>query len=209
MSFRDVPWRPFGWIVLIAALYSAIVFDFSDGQGWDWINTFMATILSVFAGIFLYRHQTARTEEDRRDRLLAALAGELKSSLGILKAPPSPILIPEGVATGEDGAPVVKTTKIGEAVLVNLPTVVVEEALRAAVFDAQESLLLANIERHLHIHNSEVSFVLQTRTAKVSRTVLLSLRRTAEELNQRQAMIIKDNQKLLEHLRSEGIEIPK
>lgn len=209
MSFRDIPWKPFGWIALAAALYSAIVFDFSGGQGWEWLNTFMATILSVFAGIFLYRHQTAVAEDDRRDQLLTALAGELKACIGILRTPPTPIVIPRSVTTGEGDATVVNTAKIGEAVLIHLPAVVAEEALRAAVFDTEESFMLSNIDRQIHIHNSELSFILQTRTAQVSRTVLLSLQRTTAELKQRQAAIIEENQRLLEHLRSEGIEIPE
>ncbi len=92
--------------------------------------------------------------------------------------------------------------------LVPLLKVVVEEALCCAVFDCSDSLLLSDIARHIHVHNSEVSFILSARENLVTKTTLRSLQRTIQELNQRQSAIQAHCEALLKYLAFEGIEIP-
>jgi hypothetical protein len=165
----DVPWKAFGWIGLSALLYSAVTFDFGDF--WDWLNTFVATGLSVIAGVLLYRHQTDRAEKQREDQLLTALAGELGACLGMLRGRPTPILVPTGTKTDEEGNSIRTFAPVEEAVLAHLPAVAVQEALRSAVFDYEDSRLLSNIAGHIHVHNSEVSFVLSGRSTPVSESI--------------------------------------
>lgn len=201
---KDVPWKAFGWIGLVAILYSALAYDFGNFS--DWANTFVATALTVGAGVMLYRHQTERADEERRDQILTALAGELQACLGILRAPPSPLLVPTGFRQTDDGNLVLRVATVGEVVLVRLPSVLVVEALRSAKFDAEESHLLSNIAGHVQVHNSEVEFMLSSRQAPVTRVILVSLRQTMTELKQRQAAIAADCETLLEHLASQDIE---
>jgi hypothetical protein len=104
------------------------------------------------------------------------------------------------------GQTVFTVADIGNAVLVPLPKVIVEEDLRSAVFDYSDSLLLSNIAGHIRVHNSEVSFILSARENLVTQNMLLSLQRTLQELNQRQNAIRADCEALLRHLASEGIE---
>jgi hypothetical protein len=202
---RDVPWKAFGWIGLTAAWYSALTLGFGDF--WDWLNTFVATPLSVFAGVLLYRHQTNRAAKEREDQLLTAPAGELRSCLGILRERPTPFRVPVGIKSDTQGQTVFTVADIGNAVLVPLPKVIVEEALRIAVFNYSDSLLLSNAAGYIRVHNSNVSFILSARENLVTQTMLLSLQRTLQELNQRQNAIRADCEALLRHLASEGIEI--
>jgi Ni/Fe-hydrogenase subunit HybB-like protein len=191
---------------LAAVFYSALAYDFGNVS--DWANTFVATALTVGAGVLLYRHQTDRADEERVDQLLTALAGELQSCLNILRARPSPLRVPTGAQLTDTGALAFTFGDLGHVVLVRLPMVVVVEALRSAKFDADDSFLLSNIAGHIQVHNSEVDFILSARQVLVTRVMLISLQQTMVELKQRQADIASDCEALLKHLASQGIPMP-
>jgi hypothetical protein len=52
--------------------------------------------------------------------------------------------------SGAQGQTVFTVAGVGNAVLVPLPKVIVEEALRSAVFDYSDHLLLSNTAGHTH-----------------------------------------------------------
>jgi hypothetical protein len=192
---------------LVAVLYSALAYGFGNFS--DWSNTFVATALTVGAGVLLYRHQTERADEERRDQLLTALAGELQSCVDILRSRPTPLLVPAGhPRPTEEGKSVQSLASVGEVVLVRLPTVVVVEALRSAKFDSEDSHLLSTIAGNIQVHNSEAEFILSSRQAPITRVILASLQQAMAELTQRQTEIAANCEKVLRHLASQGIEVP-
>ena len=167
---KDIPWKAFSAIGLVAVFYSALTFDF-----WDWPNTFVATTLYVFSGDLLYRHQADKTAKEREDQLLTALAGELRSCLEVLRGRPTPFQVSVNTKSDAQGRTVFALANVGNAVLMPLPKVVIEEALRSAMFDYSDSLLLSNIAAHIRVHDSEVSFILSARENLATKTMLLSL----------------------------------
>lgn len=115
----DIPWAGFGWVLFAAVLYSALIFVKSPDNFWEWLSTFVATILSVLAAVALYRHrhQTNRAEMENLYKLHTTLDADLESILYRLDTSrvdrkPLSIHLPTGetasahVSMGEDRVPV-------------------------------------------------------------------------------------------------------
>jgi hypothetical protein len=78
---REIPWAGFAWVSIVAILYSTLILWLASEEFWDWLSTFMATILSVLAAIFLYRHQGNRAELEKLYRLYMVLDADLEALL--------------------------------------------------------------------------------------------------------------------------------
>jgi len=82
VGVREVPWAGLGWLLLVAVLYSVLLLVVCpEGLFWDWLSTLLATLLSVLAAIFLYRHQINRAEEERMFLMYKALDADLEALL--------------------------------------------------------------------------------------------------------------------------------
>ena len=81
LDVRDIPWAGLGWILFAAILYSSVVLVLASGEFWDWLNTLVATLLSVLGALFLYRRQTNRAAEERMYQLQMTLDADLEALL--------------------------------------------------------------------------------------------------------------------------------
>jgi hypothetical protein len=137
---RDpVPWRELGQLAAVLCLalilYTLGVALASLDQLLGWLNTHMATVLSVFSalvvGLVLFRFQTKETDAEKREELAALLGAELaelkREFMGSWTTVPDWIL--------EDRLP----SAFHEIRLsIHHPhPLVIEEAIRSGLFDAQ------------------------------------------------------------------------
>jgi hypothetical protein len=141
------------------------------------VATFAGVGLAAFFGLRQVRFQMRQADDQRRDQLLTALAGEIRASQRILSGRPTPIV---DAATHEE---------VGTVVLVPLPDVVVNEAAQSALFPTEQTDEFFNLAGNIQVHNHEISSLFATRTGFVTKE---SLQLITDELNQRQ-------QKLCEH----------
>jgi hypothetical protein len=99
VGVSEVPWAGLGWVLLVAVLYSVLLLvECPEGLFWDWLSTLLATLLSVLAAIFLYRHQINRAEEERMFLMYKALDADLETLLLRIHPFRSSKLKPSGVA---------------------------------------------------------------------------------------------------------------
>ncbi len=117
VDLKDIPWAWLGWILLAAILYSGLLVLFVREEFWQWMGTLVATLLSVFAAIGLYRHQGNRAEMERLYRLYMTLDADVESVLTRIdpsrdNVKPLSITLPTGrvasaiLSRGEDRIPV-------------------------------------------------------------------------------------------------------
>lgn len=85
-KYRDpVPWRDIGRLATVLGValivYTVAVALSSPDQLFDWLNTLVATVLSVFSalvvGLVLFRFQTKEADAKKREELAALLEVEL------------------------------------------------------------------------------------------------------------------------------------
>jgi len=94
--------------------------------------------------------------------------------------------------------------------LVPLPPVAAESAIKGGVFDADGVYLLTRIVRELHLHNNEVSYLSSTRLGPtpVQADQIIMVLIATKELDKWQETIVKWCEELIEFLRvQEGIEV--
>ena len=74
---RNVPREAIVTVVVVAVLYSELVFGVAHDEIWDWLHTLLATLISVFfafvVGLTLYNRQTSAAAIDRRQELINLL----------------------------------------------------------------------------------------------------------------------------------------
>jgi hypothetical protein len=182
----------------VVVVISERFYDHSTDALIEWLSTLLGTIigasLTAGFGIWLFFFQSHREDEDKEIQLLTALAGETQSIFDTLNRPDSarPIWGPDGQV-------------IDQVVTVPLPTLVAQEAMRSGVFYSSEVLLLSNIIGRIQIHNNVLFFILSAQVGVVHSETLQYL---INELKWRQEDISESSALLLEHLESEGIQVP-
>jgi len=174
------------------------VFDrYSPEAKLEWYSTLLGTIfgvgLTALFGVWLFYFQNKENDEDKRTKLLTALAGEAQAIVDILREPPTSV-----PGAGED--------EIVRSILVPLPLTIATEAARSALFDASDMLFLSKLIAKLQVNNNEAFFILASRASFLP----ADYRRYMDEwLKGRQNIIIDESIALLAHLESEeGITPP-
>lgn len=150
-----MPWRDIGRfaaaLCLVLVLYTVGVALSSLEQLLGWLNTLMATVLSVFSalvvGLVLFRFQTKETDAKKREELAALLGAELaeieREFLDSRTAVPDEIL--------EDR----RSSAFHEIRLsIHHPhPLVIEEAIRSGLFDAELTSGMLVLAREMKAHN--------------------------------------------------------
>lgn len=150
-----MPWRDIGRfavaLCVVLVLYTVGVALSSPEQLLGWLNTLMATVLSVFSalvvGLVLFRFQTKETDGKKREELAALLEAELtelkREFLDSRTAVPDEIL--------EDRRP----SAFHEIRLsIHHPhPLVIEEAIRSGLFDAGLTSGMLVLAREMKSHN--------------------------------------------------------
>ncbi len=184
--------------IVVGLLFTLVLYLFRPtAELWAWFIQFAATLISatlaIAAGVGLFAYQRFKSDEARSDQLLTALAGELQSCVAILNT------------EQRDRVMALNGQEFGTAVLVRMPPLVAEEAVRSGVFDATDTLLLSNLVREMWAHNGEVSFLLSVRSAPITAE---ALRIVVERFNRREERMREQCNALLEQLKSLGIKAP-
>lgn len=81
VGLRDVPWAGLAWVLAAATVFSLLIRHFFPDTFPMWISTFVATLLSVLAGVFVYRHQVNRREIENLYRLYMILDADIGAML--------------------------------------------------------------------------------------------------------------------------------
>jgi len=191
--------------VLAAGLFTKILLETRPrAEFWEWLITLAGTGLAALFAVGVFEYQSRQNERDRQKKLLVALAAELQSNLDIIRSEHRTPFITR------DQRPGAKTryVKYADAKLVPMPPIVAEAAIRSGVFDAHDVYLLTRIVRGLHIHNSEVSYLLSIRS-NPDPGLADAVIATTKDRDGRQKTIEKGCKELIEFLREqEGIEVP-
>lgn len=81
VGLKDVPWVGLLWVLVAAIIYSLIVLQFFPINFAVWMSTFVATLLPVLAGVFIYRHQVNRKSLESLYRYYTILDAEMEAML--------------------------------------------------------------------------------------------------------------------------------
>ncbi len=156
-KYRDpVPWRDIGRLAaalcVALVLYTVGVALASPDQLFGWLNTLMATVLSVFSalvvGLVLFRFQTKETDGKKREGLASLLETELAELEREFMD--SRTTVPEGLLE-ED----LRSSAFHEIRLsIHHPhPLVIEEAIRSGLFDAKLTAGMLVLAREMKAHN--------------------------------------------------------
>jgi hypothetical protein len=155
-KYRDpVPWRDIGRLATVLGValivYTVAVALASPDQLFDWLNTLVATVLSVFSalvvGLVLFRFQTKEADAKKREELAALLEVELAELEREFMA--SRTVVPDGIL--ED----LRSSAFHEIRLsIHHPhPLAIEEAIRSGLFDAQLTAGMLVLAREMKAHN--------------------------------------------------------
>ncbi len=155
-KYRDpVTWRDIGRLVaalcVALVLYTVVVALASPDQLFGWLNTLMATVLSVFSalvvGLVLFRFQTKETDGKKREGLASLLEAELAELEREFMV--SRTTVPEGLL--ED----LRSSAFHEIRLsIHHPhPLVIEEAIRSGLFDTKLTAGMLVLAREMKAHN--------------------------------------------------------
>ena len=187
--------------LLLAALFTLVLLSWRPREElWEWIITGIATLLSLVFALGVFEYQGWRNDEHKRNQFLAALVGELRSTIDSMRSEDrTPIY---GRVLEQEGDAKVY---LGDARLVRVPPVAAQAAISSALFDAEETWLLTRIVRELLVHDTEVDFLLSTRSGEHHSD---TLKYAKDDLEQRQTAIATWCEEIIENLRQQGIEAP-
>jgi len=153
---NPVPWRYIGGLAAVFCLavfclalvfYTVGVALASPDQLFGWLNTLMATVLSVFSalvvGLVLFRFQTKEADLKKREELAALLEAELAELEREFKD--SRTTVPDGILEDE------RSSAFHEIRLsIHHPhPLVIEEAIRSGLFDAQVTVGMLVLAREM------------------------------------------------------------
>ena len=151
-----MPWRYIGGLAAVFCLavfclalvfYTVGVALASPDQLFGWLNTLMATVLSVFSalvvGLVLFRFQTKEADLKKREELAALLEAELAELEREFKD--SRTTVPDGILEDE------RSSAFHEIRLsIHHPhPLVIEEAIRSGLFDAQVTVGMLVLAREM------------------------------------------------------------
>jgi hypothetical protein len=182
---------------LLFRLASFAVVEIVDpGKLLDWFiqiaATFVAALLAVVGGVWLFRYQDRKTEEQLARKLSTRVAVELKRNLVLLESSPTFSDARTGAVVG------------GTAVGVELSTVALRDLIRSNVLEPDEAMWAMNLEGSINAHNREVALLLST--TPITRQ---SLHYWNSEVARRQEVLRHDFRVTVQNLQAQGIEVPE
>ncbi len=183
-----------GAALILAVAFTAVIVTAKPGVLWEWLITFMATLISVMGAVALFWYQRDKNDNERQEQLLTALSAEAHACLKALAEPPASIF---ALRSGKE---------VGRAVLTPLPTAVLDETVRSGLHEPQDTYNLIFMARHLEAHNSDVATALSMQTVEVKPEAFL---RVVDRVKERQEIVSYSCRELVENLEALGIPQPE
>lgn len=181
--------------LFLAAAFTGFVITAADSDVlWDWLITFMATLISVMGAVALFWYQRDKNDSERQEQLLTALSAEAQACLKALAEPPSEIVTIRGGRV------------IAKAVLTPLPTAVLDETVRSGLHEPQDTYNLIFMARQLEAHNSDVATALSMQAVEIKPEAFL---RVLDRVKERQEVVSYSCRRLVEMLEAQGIRQPE
>jgi hypothetical protein len=182
-----------GAALLVAAIFTRLLWAFRPPAVWDWLITLTATFISVVFAVALFWYQEDMRDEERQKQLLISLVAEARACLDMLAERPAELRDLNG-------------QELGTAVLEPLPVTVLDEAIRSGVNHSSDTFALILISAHIHAHNSNVGTLASMEGSKVDPKVL---RGAIKRLKWRQDIVANYSQQLIDKIEALGIPEPE
>jgi hypothetical protein len=181
-----------GAALLMATIFTGLLWAFRPTAVWDWLNTLAATFISVLFAVALFWYQRDKTDEERQEQILISLVAEARACLDMLAERPAELRDLNG-------------EQLETAVLEPLPTTVLDEAVRSGVNHPSDTFGLVLISAHIHAHNTNVGALASMEGNKVDPIVL---RGAIKRLKWRQGLIADYCRQLIDKIEALGIPEP-
>jgi hypothetical protein len=181
-----------GAALLMATIFTGLLWAFRPTAVWDWLNTLAATFISVLFAVALFWYQRDKTDEERQEQILISLVAEARACLDMLAERPAELRDLNG-------------EQLETAVLEPLPTTVLDEAVRSGVNHPSDTFGLVLISAHIHAHNTNVRALASMEGTKVDPIVL---RGAIKRLQWRQGLIADYCRQLIDKIEALGIPEP-
>ena len=181
-----------GGALLMAAIFTGLLWAFRPTAVWDWLITLAATFISVVFAVALFWYQRDKTDEERQQQILISLVAEARACLDMLAERPAELRDLNG-------------EELETAVLEPLPTTVLDEAIRSGINHPSDTFGLVLISAHIHAHNTNVGTLACMEGTKVNPIVL---RGAIKRLKWRQGIVADYCRQLIDKIEALGIPEP-
>jgi hypothetical protein len=181
-----------GAALLVAAIFSGLLWAFRPTAVWDWLITLAATFISVVFAVALFWYQRDKIDEERQEQILISLVAEARACLDMLDERPAELRDLNG-------------EELETAVLEPLPTTVLDEAIRSGINHPSDTFGLVLISAHIHAHNTNVGTLACMEGSKINPIVL---RGAIKRLKWRQEIIANYSRQLIDKIEALGIPEP-
>jgi hypothetical protein len=181
-----------GGALLMAAIFTGLLWAFRPTAVWDWLITLAATFISVVFAVALFWYQRDKTDEERQEQILISLVAEARACLDMLAERPAELRDLNG-------------EELETAVLEPLPTTVLDEAIRNGINHPSDTFGLVLISAHIHAHNTNVGTLACMEGTKVNPIVL---RGAIKRLKWRQGIVADYCRQLIDKIEALGIPEP-
>jgi len=181
-----------GGALLMAAIFTGLLWAFRPTAVWDWLITLAATLISLTIAVALFWYQEDKRDEERQKQLLISLVAEARACFDMLAERPAELRDLNG-------------EELENAVLEPLPTTVLEEAIRSGINHPSDTFGLVLISAHIHAHNTNVGTLACMEGTKVNPIVL---RGAIKRLKWRQEIVADYCQDLINKIEALGIPEP-
>jgi hypothetical protein len=182
-----------GVALLLAALFTGLLWAFNPDAVWDWLVTLAATFISVVFAVALFWYQRDKGDEERQEQLLISLIAEVRACLDMLTERPAELRDLNG-------------EELDTAVLEPLPTTVLDEAIRSGVNHPSDTFGLVLISAHIHAHNANVGTLISMEGNRIDSKVL---RGAIERLKWRQEIVASYCRQLIDKIGALSIPEPE
>lgn len=159
--------------LILAGFYFVIILKNKPDETWNWLHTFISTLLSVIigfaTGILLYDIQTKSTDKKRRNELKELLRAELSDIYNVL--------------TRDDF--VVVTLNNQERLKVKITyiqPIILEECAKCGLFNSVETENFLHVARKIRFYNTLINYLLSILSKPDSTIVEALVKHAAENI---------------------------
>lgn len=186
-------------LLMIAGIYTLALVKFKKNEVWNWLHTFIATILSIstalLVGIILYNYEDQVSQELSRQRIRSLLAVELSNNLEALEQEPSLKIT------------LVASKKRKNALVTNISNLMLTEAIKSGFFDIETTKQMAVCANNINQYNIETLWLLDILNSS-NPEVENNVETAADNVNKAGAIIINDIKELLDRMGLQRLPSP-